>query len=206
MADAATVISMAPYSFEALFPHCSPSNITIPAADKDDFTYVHISRIYAKVYIDSERGYIQRPITSDEVANSIVNDHLSSIINCIPGIAQPGIFFIDGHLNKQSIKKEHEVLLIKYRGLQKTWFTELVKQADSDWAKTHSPRSISTIQKNAAESLNLKREWNTESVIDNIILCPVCKNDTRGAIVCPNCKFIMNEKEYASIKDKFAKV
>ena len=205
MADLSTVVSLIPYSFSANFPHTSPGEITIPACEIGDFNLTYISRAYSRVYVDSDRGYIQKPITSDEIATSIINDHIGSVINVQPGHAQPGLFFVDGHPTKDEVKRKHAKELEHAKDLQKNWFIELVKQADHDWGRTHSPRSISTLQRAAAKFLGLAREWDVNTVIDNITLCPMCKNDTRGAIICPNCKFIMDTKAYEAVKNQFAK-
>lgn len=206
MADTTTIVSMTPYSFNSVLPQTSPSLVIIPASEVGDFSIVHIERAFSLVYIDHDRGYMQRPILSEDLARSIINDHISALINVIPGAAQPGIFFVNGEHSKEDIKKKFPHLLKIAADQQRAWFVELVKQADHDWSRTHSPRSVSSLQRNAAKFLNLPREWDVDTEISNIILCPMCKNDTRGAIVCPNCKFIMDEAAYAKVKDKFAKV
>ena len=89
---------------------------------------------------------------------------------------------------------------------QKNWFTELVKIADVDWARTNgNPRAISDDSRLAAQKLGLQKAWMQDFRAVELNNCPAC-----GAMininypVCSNCKNIINTEKAKSLGLKFA--
>jgi hypothetical protein len=87
------------------------------------------------------------------------------------------------------------------RAQQNAWFKNLVDIADDTWSKIRSPLGIFDLQRTAARSLNLNREWLVELPPDTPPiapqLCPVCKSQVNpGALKCMHCGHVINKVEY----------
>lgn len=201
--DIVTVVSIMPYDYYAYLPTVYPGTYTFPAVKDGDLTFNYIRNARTDIYIDSDRGMIQRPILSDAVARSIVNDHLASSILRDQGVAEPGIFWLEGKKSKAEIFKTPE--LEHAREKQKKWFIKLVEQADIDWNKTGNARAIGMVARHAARVLQITREWDIEQIVQNIHNCPMCQTIVSPlAVICSNCKFILNKEVYERNKAMFA--
>jgi RNase P subunit RPR2 len=90
--------------------------------------------------------------------------------------------------------------------VQENWFTELIKLADDDWNKTHQHKMITDDQRYACKALGMKRDWMVEIPKEvRLTICPACMKDfPTGAIVCQNCRFIIDVEKYEKMKDRFA--
>jgi hypothetical protein len=150
--------------------------------------------------MDSERGSIPVFSPSDEVARSICEDYIKarSGQGITPGIAEPGLFFVDGeYKDKKDILVVHKELIDAARDRQRQWFINLVELADDEWNKYHLHRSISDMMRFAANFLGLEREWNVEAKADSIQFCPACKMTIQtGAIICGNCRTVIDKDAY----------
>jgi hypothetical protein len=75
-----------------------------------------------------------------------------------------------------------------------------VEAADDDWSRYHMRRMISTIQRLAANTLKLPKEWNQEREVEmNLAMkpCKFCFADIHpGAIICRYCQGIQDMNRY----------
>jgi len=183
------------------------SYLLIPPAPKDDFVSVHVYDNSFGVYFDSDRGSLQVPEPADIFAENSIQTFLSAQIgrNTETG-AEPGIFWVEGHLSREEIKKNYAEQLTKARLKQNLWFGMLVQKADLDWAKTQQVNHISDLQRKAAEGLNLEREWLLTSATIGQERCPACSYILPNPVppICMNCKMILDEERASKLK--FAKV
>src|SRR5438132_14196669 len=87
---------------------------------------------------------------------------------------------------------------------QKNWFIKLIKLADDDWEKTRQHKFISDMQRYAAKAVGLERPWIIKPMMleDNkVIKCLACQSPISPlAIVCPNCKFILDKEKFESLQ------
>lgn len=119
-----------------------------------------------------------------------------------------GLFVIpEGGSLKDEAAKATEQLI-------KRWKYE-ANRADGFWVKSHDRAKISTLAIAAAKHMGLKREWydpiGGEDVRpaatkqSGLAPCPNCKADIRqGALQCPSCRFVLDQKGFDALKAKAA--
>lgn len=201
--DVATVISILPYPLDERKPGLVPGQFNMPAAKKNDMELLVIERCIHAVYLDETRPRLIVPDPSDVVAESIVLDHKRSIHGYIPGIAEPGIEWIDGEFpndidGKKAIAGMHASLLKSMIERQRKWFEYLVQFADDDWAKFKMHKFITKLQRDACMELGLDREWITATEIEMAASkCRFCFSMVHpDAIVCAACNGVLDIKKY----------
>jgi hypothetical protein len=204
--DRSTVISICPFPVTKTIPHTNPGNFYIdPCGDNEEFKFLVVKQATTLVYMDIERGYQPRDILSAELARAIVEDHINSSLKATRGHAEPGLFWARGEFDAVSIKKSLTKELEISKERQKRWFIALVDQADIDWAKTHSPRSISDLQRTAAKKLQLRKEWDTARIVSEIANCPACQAIVHPQAFLCNCGYILDIVKYEKNSAMFVK-
>jgi len=206
-----TVVSCLPFRVNKNIPHCYPGNFTMPEVKNvfKECEILHVGPTLCQFYVggeagDNNDGWIKKTIPSNELAESIARDEVSSCINITPGVVQPAIFWLEGKIDVEKVVLLHHDKLDQYREMQKRWFIELIREADIDFSKLKSPGVVSDLHRKAARALNLKRDWDTETVINNIMTCPSCQAIVNPlAMVCSNCKYIINEELYKANAGRF---
>jgi len=197
MASVATIISLVPFPINEFKPQMDPEYIHIPADPPDGFVVHHVKTSGFPYYVGEGKN-IRIPEPSEAFAESIVNDYKIAQIGLSEGAA-PGIFYVEGQHTKESIKKDEVILslILAAKKQQIKWFENLVKLADDDWAKTRQHALISDLQRHAARTLNVERDWMFAPSMDGANLrCPACTSIVPNqAIVCPNCKCILDESK-----------
>lgn len=204
MADVSSVVSVVPFPIREKKPSLLPAEYYIPPAKPGDFEILHVERAHVILQIMEERT-IRLPVLSEDIAKSIVADYCDGFLARISGEAEPGLFVVNGWPEKKEVSARYQTELEQATRKQNYWFKRLVELADDDWSRYHSHKMISDIQRYAAGSLKLDREWMLAQAIEAAASeCPVCfvKVNPR-AIVCSNCNFVLNEEAYAVVKGKF---
>lgn len=205
-----TLVSMVPFPIREEKPGLVPSVVHIPAAEKDNFVVVHVKPCFYPMYIDEARGSFNVPVPPDQLAKSIIDD----FVNAQLGVdrhpehpASPGMFFVVGKLTKEQIKKEYPDAVQEALNTQKEWFRRLVQSADDDWQRYRQHKTISDLQRHAAKSLGLERDWlvvTKDAPMTPISAgktCPACFSTVHPqAIICPQCRCVMDAKAYAAMK------
>lgn len=198
----ATLVSILPWEFfSAHKPGVVPSEVRIPAAGPKDFNILVIGDAKTHDYLDSDRGYRERRIPADEMAESICFDYWSHLLH-VEADSRPGIFWISGAVTKKEIEQRFSEILDEMREIQTRWFKKLVDIADDDWTHTRAHRSITDQQRHAAKALNLEKEWNfVPEAVGHMISCPACMRQVNSeAAVCENCNAILNEEKAKRFK------
>jgi hypothetical protein len=179
-----------------------PVEYYIPAAKPPDFNILVIGDGQGHLYLDQDRGTVAVPIDSHKLADSLVKDYMYSCIELdYTGQATPGLFWLDGGLTKELIKKDHAKRLNEMIDVQNRWFLRLVKAADDDWSRNQQHRSITSIQRAAATCIKSQigeRLWNVE--VKDMVQFKTCKYCTStinaAALVCPICgRALVTEEE-----------
>lgn len=195
----ATIVSLYPDVITEVKHGMFPTRFVIPAAERDDFSLLHIEDAFHYVIAVGIEDPIRYPVPAEEVANSIVNDFCSAFIG-IDNDSKPGLFFLPGHASKTEISLMHKSELDAAKTRQNNWYKNLVAMADDTWARTRQHKSISDLQRTAAKQLALKRDW-TSVVPEKDELCPACKVSVHpDAIICHNCKTIIDLEQYKKLQ------
>ena len=195
-----TIISMIPFDIHEQKP-LYPGDFFIPAAKDNDIEVLVVGDSVSFSYIDEHRGTIKVPVSSEEIAKSVVNDYENSQL-ARTAENGPGVFWVSGEHTKQEIKLKFRDEVKLHRDRQIRWFTSLVKAADDTWEKTRQHKTISDIERYAARFLNLDRSW---LIAPQMTKCIACKTTVEeDAIICPNCRAVLNKESYEKLQ--FAKV
>lgn len=200
--DFSTVFSIVPFDILSFKPGIYPGSFNIPKClnqNEPQSLVVGISRHL--MIIGGKKDPIAIDTPSYMIARAIVKDFLDAQLFTTPEAA-PGITFIQGSVSSEQFRTEHKGLHEQMKAMQKNWFFNLIRETDTDWKKTHNLRVASDQAKFAARFLGLEKEWTRDEIVAlEWLECPSClvKNNPK-AVVCNNCRCILNQEEYAKLK------
>jgi hypothetical protein len=203
MKYACTVVSLLPYAIRETKPHMIPFTFDIPAADpKIGFSILHVEEGLHFVPNPFEETHNFRVTTSpNEMARSIVEDYCGAHIG-LDEDAGPGMFYVEGRLSVEDVLRHCGTELKRATERQNRWFSNLINIADADWHKNKNILAVSDLQRHAARSLNVKREW-VDPIPTEFNTCPYCKAVVDPtSIKCQNCKEIINPEAYKALQAK----
>jgi len=132
-----------------------------------------------------------------------VRDHKTSIHGYVNGVAEPGIEWVEGEFpntteGKKVLAAQHHALLKGMHDKQLKWFEMLVQFADDDWSRFKMHKFITSLQRTAASTLGLEREWMTANEVQMAASkCKFCFQMVHPeAIVCGSCHGVLDMKAY----------
>jgi hypothetical protein len=153
-----------------------------------------------------EEPLIEIPVSSIQVADSVVTDYCNGILGCDMDQAMPGLFWIPGAHTADKVLKEHKHLVNQAEAKQKQFYLNLIRHADSLWARSNgNPISISDDMRMAAIELNQRdKDWMGDHRAAEMVRCKACGSMKNPKYpVCSTCKAIDHEHSDAG-KIKFA--
>src|SRR6266568_620758 len=173
----ATVVTLLPKSLLEEKPHLLPGVYNIPAATWGDIEVLHVDegcQYIPNPLIDEGQpgASIKQIVPPPEIARSLVDDYKSAHI-ALGENAAPGLFWVQGKLTKEEVKKFHAREVERARVQQTNWFRNLIAMADADWMKNHNMLAVSDLQRLAAKCLGVKKDW-VEFAMQETIQCPFC--------------------------------
>jgi hypothetical protein len=203
----ATIISLLPYSLTELKSGLNPNEYIINKAEGDKFGLTIIpNNVHYLINPDllsdaKEVRQIKVPVPAIEVAQSIISDYISALLAVDPPEAAPGLIAVRGdYTDRKEVNKTFFAELMQARSCQNRWFQNLVDIADDTWSKTRSPLGISSLERFAGKSLELKRDWINPTADELLTKCPVCQSSVNpGALKCIACNHILNKKAYDEV-------
>lgn len=205
----ATIVNLLPRVIKEVKPGLHPSEFIIPKGSPEKPGLLIISGdvhhlVNPDILSDSKDiQMIKVLIPALQCASSIINDYVQSLI-AVDGESFPAIFAVKGdYSNPEEVKTKFADKIEEFRVVQNRWFTTLVAIADDTWAKTKSPQGISDLQRDAANSLQLKKEWLGPAV--DAEKCKFC-GAVASSIVCPNCHHVLDEAKYRELNPVLAGV
>lgn len=205
--DKSTVVSIFPKEIDEVKHTISPGRFTISPGsyDKPSVLVVGTSSWWRE--IDEEQPLLEIPVSSVQIADSIVKDYCNGILGCNMSDAMPGMFYIPGSYTVNDIKKSYSGELDKALIRQRNWYSLLVRLADSLWARSNgNPLAISDDMRMAAKELNLQtKDWMKDFQMVDMVRCKACgslKNPLYP--VCPVCRAIDNTELAKELGIKFA--
>lgn len=157
--------------------------------------------------IDEHQPLLEIPVSSIQVADSVVRDYCNGLLACNMGDQMPGLFYVPGAFTVEKLKREHLALLEQAQQRQRKWFLELVKIADILWSRTQgNPLSISDDARMACRELNISNKpWLSDVQSMELIRCVACgalRNPTYP--VCQSCHAIIDKKRAEELGLTFA--
>lgn len=195
---ACTVVSLIPREVFEEKPHMLPSTFRIPAAIYGDISILHVEEGTHYVPDPFSQRSLKQVTSPAEMARSICEDYNSAHIGTSENCG-PSLFWVEGRLTKNEIKQHYKAELDRAKISLRNWFHALVSMADADWQKNHNMLAVSDLQRIAAQSLGIKKDW-VEFIGQETKLCPFCKfNIAIDSIKCVNCKEVVDQKAYDKI-------
>lgn len=199
----ATVVSLFPMKIDERKPGIYPGHFVINAAKQDDIEILHVSNSHYWVNFHDGRPPLKVDQPAEDIARSIVNDFVFNIFGFnIERDAFPGLFWVEGHLSKDEVKKQHSGKISEAKNHQRNWFENLVKLADDAWVGSNKQhKAIADIQRYACKQLGLTRDWLIEIPTQITTKpCPNCQEAVHANRVVCKCGFIFDEAKYKAMK------
>jgi len=190
--DKTTIVSIYPSEILETKPTITPGRFLIPAGSYEHPSVVVFGPSSWWREIDEEQPLLEIPVSSVQIADSVIKDFCNGILGCNMADAMPGLFYIPGEHTIDAIRKnfKHELDAAQVR--QRNWFSALIKLADALWARSNgNPLAISDSMRIAAKEMNLPKDWLKDFRMVDTVRCKAC-----GALlnpmfpVCPTCKAI----------------
>jgi hypothetical protein len=205
-----TIVSWYPFSIEQIQkPGLLPEFFEVKAGDltKKIPGITHFNSVRRRQYINDDQGWSETLVPASQLCSAIIYDYFKSCI-ATEGEVGPGLFWTPNLITVDTIlaSKELKAKADASYNLQLKWFEHLVKLADDTWSIAKQHRSITTIQKYAAEFLNLDREWLiSQEIAKTTSRCPSCNSMVPiNGIKCADCGYILDLEKYAKVKERFA--
>ena len=205
--DKSTVVSILPKLIQETKYTIQPGVFTIQpgSIQKPSVLVVGSSSWWRKV--DLDQPTLEIPVSSIQIADSIVRDYCNGLFACNMDDQMPGLFFIPGEWTSERVMKEHTGLLIAAEKKQRKWFAELVKAADVMWARTSgNPLSISDDARLGAKLLNLQtKPWLGDIQTMELVRCIACGSLRNPQFpVCATCKAVVDKDRVKELGIQFA--
>lgn len=159
--------------------------------------------------VDENQPLLEIPVSSVQVADSIVRDYCNGLLACNMADQMPGLFYVPGEFTVEKIKKEHSGMMTGAYGRQKKWFLELIRVADILWSRSNgNPLSISDDARMACKELNISQKpWLGDMQTMELIRCVACGALRNPAYpVCQSCHAVIDKKRAEELGLVFAKV
>lgn len=190
--DKTTIVSIFPMEIIETKPTIQPGMFHIPAGSYENPSIVVVGPSSWWREIDDEQPLLEIPVSSVQVADSVIKDYCNGILGCDMAGAMPGLFLVPGPHDISAIRKNYKVELDNALAKQRNWFSALVKLADSLWARsTGNPLAISDSMRIAARELNLQKDWMKDFKMVEMSRCKACGGILNPMYpVCPTCKAI----------------
>lgn len=217
--DKSTVVSIYPIDLDERKQTIQPGRFIIPAGTRKQPSILIVGT--STYWVDKDEDNVFEVANSSvQVANSIVLDYRIGIQEASHSDdIGPGLFWIagcrfneDGHsadYNKtlKWVMSDFSKRLDAAETGQREWYLRLVNQADSLWAQSNgNPLAISSLMKMAARELEITdKEWLKNYKEAEKQTCKACGfRANPDAILCQNCRFILQPEKYKEISSQFA--
>ena len=158
--------------------------------------------------VDEGQPLLEIPVSSIQIADSVVRDYCNGLLACNMDNLMPGIFYVPGEFTVEKVKKECALLLTKAQANQKRWFLELVRIADILWSRSNgNPLSISDDARLACRELNItNKPWLGDLQTAELIRCVACGSLRNSQFpICQTCKAIADPEMAKRLEIQFAK-
>lgn len=191
--DKSTVVSI--YPREILHKNCTvqPGEFLIPAGDAEKPGILVVGPSSWWRDIDEAQPLLEIPVSSIQIAESIVRDYCNAVLGVNGNTTTMGVFYLPGKVTVNEVKSDYSKELARAQETQRNWFEELCKLADSLWARSNgNPLAIGDDMRFAAQQLGkIDKDWLKDHRSAGMIRCIACgslKNPDYP--VCMTCRAI----------------
>ena len=205
--DKCTIVSIYPRRIDEVKHTIQPGRFIIEPGTYDNPSFLEVGTSSWWMERDPSQPFMEIPVSSIAVANSVVIDYCNGLLGYKPNISMPGLFYVPGELDVFKIRDEYQVLIDKARDVQNKWYEELVEMADHLWAVSKGdPRSIGDNMRLAAQELQFKdKSWLKDFATRQLTNCPACGTLRNTEYpVCQNCKTVTDKTKFEQLGLQFA--
>lgn len=194
--DKCTVVSIFPKDINEIKYTIEPGKFHIPSGTFEEPSILVVGSSSWWKDIDIDQPMLEIPVSSIQVADSLIKDYCNGMLGCNMADMMPGLFFVLGEHNTMEIKMKYKTKLQEVKDKQNNWYKILVRLADSLWARSNgNPLVICDDMRLAARSLNFNdKAWLKDFQIAELVRCKAC-GSMRNPLypICPSCKSIDND-------------
>ena len=205
--DRSTIVSILPKWINERKATIQPGIFDIPPGTFDNPSILVVGTSSWWREVDENQPLLEIPVSSIQVADSVVRDYSNGLLACNMADQAPGLFYVPGEYTVEKLKKDHMPLLLKAKATQKKWFLELVRLADILWSRSNgNPLSISDDARLACKELNIvAKPWLGDLQTSELVRCIACGNLRNPAYpICQTCKAIADPVLAKSLNLTFA--
>lgn len=189
--DKCTIVSIFPKPIQEHKYTIEPGLFNIPAGTYEKPASLVVGPSSWWREIDLDQPMLEIPVSSIQIADSVIRDYCNGMLGCNMGDAMPGLFFILGEQNPLDIQVKFREKLAEVKTKQDNWFKILVRIADSLWARTNNnPLVIADEMRLAAKVLNFNdKPWLKDFITVELKPCQACGTLRNPSFpVCQSCK------------------
>jgi len=191
--DKCTIVSIFPKEIVEVKHTIEPGIFSIPPGTYESPSCLVVGGSSWWKDIDVDQPMIEIPVSSIQIADSVIKDYCNGMLGCNMADMMPGLFFILGEHKIAEIKLSYKDKLNETKIRQDNWYKILVRLADSLWARSNgNPLVICDEMRLAARSLNYNdKPWLKDFQVSELVRCTFCggmRNPTYP--ICPTCKAI----------------
>jgi hypothetical protein len=205
--DKSTVVSILPKLITEKKPTMQPGVFEILPGTFDKPALLAVGPSSWWRGIDEDQPLLEIPVSSIQVADSIVRDYCNGLLACNMGDQMPGLFYLPGAFDAARLKAEHMPLLLAAQAKQKKWYLELVRMADILWSRSNgNPLSISSDARMACKELNItNKPWLGDLQTAELVHCIACGSLRNANFpICQSCKAIVDPELAKKLNLTFA--
>jgi len=206
--DKSTIVSILPKRISERKATIQPGFFEIPSGTFDSPSVLVVGPSSWWREVDENQPLLEIPVSSIQIADSVVRDYCNGILACNMADQQPGLFYIHGEWTAKDLKKEHPLLLLEAQTKQKKWFSELIRIADILWSRSNgNPLSISSDARLACQELNISNKpWLGDVQTMELVRCVACGSLRNPSFpICQTCKAIVDPEMAKQLNLTFAK-
>lgn len=191
--DKSTVVSIYPKEIDEVKHTIQPGRFIIPPGSYEKPAILVVGPSSWWRDVDLEQPLLEIPVSSIQIADSVVKDYCNGILGCNMGDSMPGLFYLPGEIKIEQLKKEFSHKLDAAQTKQKVFWANLVKLADMLWARSSgNPLAISDDMRLAARELNLtaNKDWMKDFTMISMVRCKACGSLKNPEFpICATCRF-----------------
>jgi len=204
--DKATIFSIYPKNIPVRHETTQPSDYLIPKGTIENPGRLVVGTASWWLDKDPETPLLEIKVSSLQVADSIVKDHIKARIGVGPN-AHPGLFYMPGDISVKELQSKYPHLLIEAERKQRAWYEEIIKQSDIDWARSNgNPLAIDDTARLGCEALGYTRDWMTRYRAAELVKCVACGELRNPQFpICGKCHAIVDKKRAEELGLVFAK-
>jgi hypothetical protein len=205
--DKSTIVSILPKLISERKATCQPGIFEIKPGNFENPSLLVVGPSSWWREVDENQPLLEIPVSSIQIADSVVRDYANGLLACNMSDQMPGLFYIPGEYTVEKVKKEHPALLLKAQAQQKKWFLELIRIADILWSRSNgNPLSISEDARLACRELNItQKPWLGDQQVAELVRCVACGSLRNSNFpICQTCKAIADPELAKKLNLTFA--